>query len=560
MSSEFAVTVDPSAERLAHTSDPTDFFASNLTHLLSPALAEQVRQCANVRARHTPSRSGADGLELAGRALCSTIDPQREARLWALAQDIDQVEIIVLYGLGNAYHLEALRERCDKPIAILEPSREVIRAALSHRLLPHSGIRVFDAPAALSAWLSRRVGPQQLVGVVSWPPTRRLFPNLGELTCAAVSEAVRLARLNIDTLNVRLRVWVEHLLRNLPCSVGRVPAPGLGEWLDGRPVIVVAAGPSLAKNVHHLRAVAGRAAVIAVNTSLRALERAGVRADLVVAVEALDVSSQLEGLELNRDCPRALGMTASPALHRISSAPVFPFLEALSHFEALGDSAGLMPAVPLGGSVANAAFSLACLLGARQIVLVGQDLAYSDGRAYAPGTLFEEVSVSLEGQTATLSNLACKRQIAATRPEIDTTRVAEQVRWIPGWSGDRVCTTAAFDYFRTVFEDWAEQLRGIDLVNATEGGRASLGSTSAPWPMSWPRCRPHGRAPGPRSQPSGAIACSGRSNKSERWPSARWPRPRRWLRGRKQRGRSGSERRLGQAACYMHAAGPRYCA
>ncbi len=45
--------------------------------------------------------------------------------------------------------------------------------------------------------------------------------------------------------------------------------------------------------------------------------------------------------------------------------------------------------LPTGGSVANSAFSFAQQLGAKTIVLVGQDLALTDNKTHADGT-FEE--------------------------------------------------------------------------------------------------------------------------------------------------------------------------
>jgi hypothetical protein len=411
-----------------------------------------------------------DALEFDGRALCSRHSPREEAMQWVAQQHYEDADVLFVLGAALGYHLEALRARTDLPMVVLEPSLAVLKALVAHRPLELGPLVFVNSPFEASAELSQYLAPGRRLSALAWPPTRRLFPEFSARTLEAAAAAVRSTEITSATLERRLSVWVEHAAQNLVQIVGCRPAASLRPWVARRPIVVVAAGPSLDANVRQLQRVGERAVVVAVNTAAGALDRAGVRADLIVAVEALDVSRQLEGLDLNRHVPRALSLSAHPRLFRDAGAPILPFCEAIGYFDELALAVGLSPCLPVGGSVAHAAFALARLLQTRQIILVGQDLAYAGDRVYAEGTGFEHVRAHVVGQTAMLDRLEAKQLIAASRPEIDSTLARETLQWVPGWHGAPVPTTAAFAFFREAFERWARATPDIELINATEGG------------------------------------------------------------------------------------------
>ena len=459
------------ADELPLPGDAEDILRGNLERLVAPELARRVlatplRRVALRRGLPAPA-----GLSLGGAAICSASAPEAEAEAWADSMPLGDASVGVVLGMGLGHPLQALRRRTSIPLLVLEPSLEVLRVALSFAPLSLAGARIVDSLIALREALEPRLALGDVVKLLAWPAYRRLFPELVQGARGAVSAAASMASVTALTLDRRLRIWTRNLLANLPACVGRVPLASLDGLLRGCPAILVAAGPSLDHNVAELRRARGRAVVIAVNTSLGALERAGVAADLVAAVEVLDVTRQLAGLGLNRRCPRALALTSHPQLFQGAEGPVLPFSDLLPFFNVIASEAGLCGGLPMGGSVSNATYSLARLLGADPVVLVGQDLAYSDGRVYASGTIFEKMRAHLHDGMAELDHLEAKRLIAASLPEADTTLPRRGVQAVTAWGGGgQVSTTLEFNYFRANFERYARDAAGATLINATEGG------------------------------------------------------------------------------------------
>ncbi len=460
---------------------PPSPLVQNLSALAAPELAERVLASSSRLARVARRPDGSRALRLGGHDLTDG-DPEREAEACVAARpSLAESDWVVVVGLGLGCHLRAIRRRTSASIVVLEPSLEVIRTALASRPLALERVRIVASPGALRDHLAAHLTLRERVSILVLPAYERLFPALGEAARAAMRSGVELAAVTGNTLELRASVWAEHLTANLSQVADRVPAGSLAGWLAGRPAILCAAGPSLDKNVAELRRVDGRAAIVAVNTSLAALERAGVRADLVVALEAVDVSSQLAGLELNARCPRLLDVTAHPALFEGAPAEVFPFASQITFFQPLTDAAGLGRGLPIGGSAANAALALVRLAGASPIILCGQDLAYSEDRVYAAGTCFAAMRARPRGSEIELSGLEAKRRLAAPRPEVDTTVERKGAILAEAYGGrGQVWTSVDFNYFRHHFERFAELAPGCELVNATEGGARIRGFREQP--------------------------------------------------------------------------------
>jgi hypothetical protein len=192
-----------------------------------------------------------------------------------------------------------------------------------------------------------------------------------------------------------------------------------------------------------------------------------------VSVERVNTSEMFEGHELNRGNAKLLDLVVNPAIHRMDDSPVFPFVDALAFFVPLGKRVGLGKGIPPGGSVANTAFNLCRMMGADPLILIGQDLAYTGGRAYARGTAFEQMQADVRDGVAHFDNLDCKRGLCA---EAGFSPL-EAARAIPieGWGGGMVYTTSDFNYFRTSYEAAAREAADVRLINATEGGARIAG-------------------------------------------------------------------------------------
>ncbi|RMG97032.1 MAG: DUF115 domain-containing protein [Deltaproteobacteria bacterium] len=426
------------------------------------------------------ARSGHHVVTVAGRKLHSGRDPVLEAQRHVASVDLEGVKVAVLLGYGSGHVARALAEAIpDAAIGVYEPNHGVLKVGLGHGPLPPN-VYVLPTELALKYFLHQELRVHKKAAVVRWPAAERLAPAACTAAVRTILDAIARARMVHTTRKIRLDAWQTYFCENLPHLV-RAGSIGHADFaLAGRPAVVVAAGPSLDRNIEWLRGIEGHATILAVNTAATALDRAGITPTAVVCIESLDVSEQLADLSFVEQVPAFLEMTAHPNLWKLPFARRIAMCvdnTGMSTF-----AAKVAPGIRVSGGfcVANTAVALAFRLGAPEIVLVGSDLAYSEGRMYARGTVFEDIEVDEDDTSIGFRNTDAKARIEASDPtkRLDFACARRPRLEVPAWGGEgTVPTTRDF----TMFRDWyawnGAQMRehGVHCINATEGGASIPG-------------------------------------------------------------------------------------
>jgi len=424
------------------------------------------------------SERGLPSVRFGPEALEDPIDPEDGARAFVRPDQLGGGDHVVVFGAGLGYRLRRLDELGAAPI-VFEPCPDVLRLAREHGPGVPATTPVFTDPAALHQHLLRVSGPDDRTLLLCPPPYQRAFPDAYASVSRLIDEVQGLVLLRRNSIAERSAPMVEQAIVNLPRLASVPTLDGLGRPLDGVPAFLVAAGPSLDRNRHLLSAAAERGAVFAVNTSAPAIAAVGAPIDLLVVLEMLDVS---RNMEVARDVTRAIALdvSAGRANYDVLDAPAVAYCGDATHYRWLADRIGTAP-VGYGGSVATAAFALAARLGADPIVLLGQDLAYTGGRGYASDTLFDETTVRRDGRHLVIERVAAWEEITRSgglkvpgkvRPCVD----------LPAWGGEgEVMSTHELVCFLRWFEGAARAMKGTRrLVNATEGGASIDGFEETP--------------------------------------------------------------------------------
>jgi hypothetical protein len=211
----------------------------------------------------------------------------------------------------------------------------------------------------------------------------------------------------------------------------------------GYPAIVVAAGPSLDKNILELKKAKGKAFIIAVDTALRPLLRKGIRPDLFISIDGKKVPAHFSEAETS-DIPMICYLLShSEVLKKHHSAKFF--VNDLNHHiqNYLSDRDKVLPVISSGGSVANDAFSIVQALGFETIIMVGQDLAYTDNKTHSQATVRGERN-------------------------IDTTTLKTVM--VEGIDGNPIASSTEFELYRAWFEEQMIKFPDLKVIDATEGG------------------------------------------------------------------------------------------
>lgn len=218
------------------------------------------------------------------------------------------------------------------------------------------------------------------------------------------------------------------------------------------PAFVVSAGPSLNRNIKQLKKAKNKSFIIAVDTAVKPLLREGIVPDMFATLDGIKPLEIVE-TEQAKSLPMLTKVTAAHSIMDYHTGKKFFYNEGYQYVHKLFQMNGkTIEGFPTGGSVATLAFSLACHLGFRKIIFVGQDLAYTDHKSHADGT-FQDVM-----------------------PEENTEKFIK----VPGNYEEEVPTLKNLDGYRKWFEEyieWWQKRHDTEFINATEGGAKIKGTT-----------------------------------------------------------------------------------
>lgn len=222
------------------------------------------------------------------------------------------------------------------------------------------------------------------------------------------------------------------------------------------PAIIVAAGPSLDKNIHELKNAEGKAFLIVVDTALKAVLNADITPDMLVTVDPHKEMHLFEH-EKFAHIPLAIDSSANPNVisrHQGKRFYISDTCQMICNYYRQFQNEEMI-FLETGGSVANDAFSLAVELGFQNIILVGQDLAYTDGRGHTKAAYNDEEK---------------NRADAKTAEEIEVEDIY----------GNMIRTSTSMQVYLRWFEMQMERFPDLNVIDATEGGAKIRGTRIMP--------------------------------------------------------------------------------
>ncbi|GMU81095.1 MAG: hypothetical protein AMXMBFR47_09660 [Planctomycetota bacterium] len=388
------------------------------------------------------------------------------------AAAVCEASTYVVHGIGLGYHIAALEECRPRPsIVVSEPSVAMIKAAmcavdLADSLLANRlTILTRNDRAGIHERLSRMQADLLLGTRFVTTAAASAAPEFHQGFRAALLDFVSATRMQMLTLLRTSRVTFENIAMNLPAYLGSPGVESLAGRAAGRPAILVAAGPSLARNLGQLRELQDRAVIICVQTVFKLLRSSGVRPDFVTSLDFHSVSAEF--FRDVEDFGEAALVAEPKATWHVPDLFGGPrhILRHRYHDLLLREANPARGSLRAGSTVAHLAFYLAEHLGCDPIILVGQDLAFTDGLFYMPGSPVESIWEPELGRFQTLEMKQWER-IVRNRPILRRARST---------AGSEVYTDdLLFTYAEQFQRDFAASRRRI--IQASEGGGALEGA------------------------------------------------------------------------------------
>ncbi len=369
---------------------------------------------------------------------------------------------ILMFGLGNGMYVYQLLKNTsdDVHMIVFEPSLDILRAVMQEfdisQLLGSKRIHLYFnhyMDRTLDDYFSELLEFTDIEDFIykSYLNYNKLYPTEYREYMEALQNVCSAINSSQSVIGRYGKDYYENTFANLPFLLHSKSLQSLNERLPKNiPAIIVAAGPSLDKNIARLQKAKGRAFIIAVDSALRPMVRNHIIPDICISIDGRKKTAHFNDEE-TRDIPMICYLISHKEIMNRHRAEKF-FLNDLNHHiqHFLSQNHMVLPAVTSGGSVANDAFSVAQILGFTTIILIGQDLALTDNKSHADATLVGELGWMADHYSDLIE--------------------------VEGVDGNPILSKPEYKLYCNWFEEQIVKFPEIKVIDATEGGAMIHGS------------------------------------------------------------------------------------
>ncbi|WP_194841152.1 motility associated factor glycosyltransferase family protein [Sporosarcina cascadiensis] len=402
--------------------------------------------------------------------LQSKYDPQKEAQRFAGKFDGEVSKHVLFAGIGTGAHIQAFMEKHpDAKFSIYEPNEEVLHMYLSNFRLNDLPIRhlekIFtgtEEETVMAEVQQLLAASNNVIKIITLPVYEKIYGEQIQIIFQKALNSVKDRHSALATNIAFQKRWTINSIKNFPTVL---QTPNIlhdinQSAFEGKPAIIVAAGPSLNEEFENLRYIKehGLAYIFSVGSAINALIEQGIYPDAACTYDPQDINYRVIQIIKDKEIkeiPLVFGSSVGfetlesypgELLHMIVSqdtvSPAFIEFSEKIQLNFVNDAP----------SIAVVTFQLLAKLGVSHIILVGQNLAYIANQHYAKGIDYGTGSQTVSEEKLGLANS------------------------IKDVYGNEVKTTDGFNRMRQQLEMYISSHPQVKVWNTTKGGAAIQGA------------------------------------------------------------------------------------
>lgn len=381
--------------------------------------------------------------------LNSNYNPNQEADRWAEQFKSNYSNCVIsFFGLGNGIFVRSLAKKIKNGDAIIlyEPNMSIFLYVLKEFDITDiieneniyfifNGINEMEFRGILNKLVDwNNLGSQILC---CHPYYDQIYIYEYKQFLKKIKENNSLTFVNRNTLALMGKASVKNTIHNFEhIKNSNIISDLTNMFPKDVPAIIVSAGPSLDKNISDLKLAKNKSVIFATERTVDFLLDCGIEPDFIVTLDAikpLQYFSKRENLDIPMFCKiesnsDILDFHKGKKIWYDSNQFLIDLYKKFDKKFVLTNT---------GGSVATASFSICMELKFKNIILIGQDLAYSGDYTHAGGVLKDENSIT---------------------------------EYVEDIYGNIIPSRYDWKIFKLWFEDTIENFPEVNVIDATEGG------------------------------------------------------------------------------------------
>lgn len=370
--------------------------------------------------------------------------------------------LLIIYGLGNMDYINAIFQQIpfDTVVIIHEPNEKVFAMNMYYNdmkcIVEHENTFLFvrninDDNNFIEEYITRYYNSDMLQTTYSW-----ILPNYDVL----YSEEILEKKKYFDEMDKAVRYFKNtryiyggtvsrNRIKNISLLADSIWISDLKKCFQKKidfckiPAIIVAAGPSLDKNIELLKEAKGKAFIFAVDSAVRMLEKHHIQPDAVVTTDPVKEKVLFENKVMKNSPLFYCLESVHDNIKNLKGRKIF-YNNNGGNCQLLNCFSKDSEALEIRGSVSNVAIGLARYMGFKTIIVIGLDLAFKGNKKHAD-VVYNDGDVNKAEEWA--------------------------YTYVQGQNGEQLLTYDNFVYYKREIERLIEEAgESLQFINATEGG------------------------------------------------------------------------------------------
>lgn len=362
----------------------------------------------------------------------------------------------LMFGMGNGMFVRTLLQNTKKEVKIFvyEPAIQLLKCVLSEfdftDILSSGRVEIMCGEMEkgendlYTLWANNLdYADIQGARMSEYLNYAKIFPEKYNYVFEIYNQIMESVLSNRVVLQRFGKNFYENVFKNYPYFCNSKSISSLWAYMPHETTaIIVSSGPSLNKNIEELRQAKGKSLIIAADSAVSVLLKHDIMPDMFVCVDANKNPYHFTD-ERVKDIPLVGNLHTCSVAIAGHHAPCFFINDANPHIQKFFTEHHIvLPLLSSGGSVATDAMSFAESIGIDKFILVGQDLAYTDNKTHAEGSLRSTWNIDIRSTSC----------------------------YLEGADGELILSSAEFKLYRDWFEREISLKPDLIVVNATEGG------------------------------------------------------------------------------------------
>lgn len=375
--------------------------------------------------------------------------------------EVEAFNTVYIIGLGTGAYIDSIKKTISSTIKVivLEPIVEIYEKYnnLNQVLNEDTQFNIFSLEQEHIDKVKESIIQNTFNGIriIIHPGYEQVFTKEVKDTIELIRDYLRNTIMARSTSIYFSKMWYESTIKNLKYICNSKSVTDIEGCYEGKPAVIVSAGPSLDKNIKELKKVKNKFVIISGGRTLKALLENDIVPDYLCIVDGSEESYMLVEDYIDKYNIPLVSSELVPykVLEKIRGEKLF-YANSQEINKLLKTKTKNLS---VGGSVAHLCTMFAIHCKCNPIIFVGQDLAYTNEKVHADNSTFKNINYD------ELENFE------KVKSDMDI--------YVRDIYGNFVRTSPSLDTFRKTFEEIIRVFNTFKFINCTEGGAHINGSS-----------------------------------------------------------------------------------